>query len=114
MTERVVWVANESGHDYEPAARYGPTKSLSIGNQNTFQLDRLAYHLSRGIGQFTHEDDYLLVSGSPIINMLAFNFWLLRHSKCNLLQWKASTREYILTTVSRDQMASLMERSLHG
>ncbi len=109
---RRVWVANESGHDYVPAEQYGEVKPLTIGNQNTFRLDRLLAHITRGICKFTHEDDYLLISGSPVINAIAFQVWLQTHPRCNLLQWRAKTREYLLTTVTRAQVERLVDKEL--
>ena len=111
---RTVWVANESGHDYEPAEQYGKLGKLTLGNQNTFRLDRLIAHITRGICKFTSEDDYLLISGSPVINSVAFHVWLETHPRCNLLQWRAKSREYILTTVTRTQIESLVDKELQG
>ena len=111
---RTVWVANESGHDYEAAEQYGSLKRLTLGNQTPFRLDRLLAHITRGICRFTDEDDYLLISGSPVINSLAFHVWLQTHPRCNLLQWRAKSRENILTKVTRNQVERLVDKALQG
>ena len=111
---RTVWVANESGHDYGPAEQYGEVKRLTLGDQNTFRLDRLLAHIARGICKFSHEDDYLLVSGSPIINAIAFQVWLQAHPQCNLLRRRAKSREYLLNTVTREQVERLVDKELLG
>lgn len=108
-----VWIVNEAGHDYTPAEVYGELKKLTLGDVNPLQLDRLNFHLARGIAQFTRPEDYLLISGTPVVNAVALHLWLTMHKKCNLLQWNAKKREYELTEVSAEHMTRLLENEVH-
>lgn len=108
-----VWIANEAGHNYEKARVFGDDlKPLTLGNINPLQVDRLIWHLARGIGKYVREDDYLLVSGTPIISAMALLLWMTHFKKCQILLWNASGREYELTTVEMDHVQNLIEREI--
>lgn len=109
----MVWVVNRAGHDYSPAKKYGRLQSLTLDDVNPLQTDRLLNHLARGIGKFVDsEEDYLLISGTPMVNMLAASLWLRRFPKCRILQWNAKSREYEESTITNEQMDTLLQRHL--
>lgn len=114
--EPTVWIANRAGHDYSKAERYGKLESLTVGNKmNPTRTDRLAYTLARAIGGFVKsKDDFLLVSGSPPINQMAFYLWMSRFGECRLLIWDAKARDYVLNTVTSDQLDDLLEKAILG
>jgi hypothetical protein len=111
-----VWVANEGGHFYEPAKQIAgedaQIKPLTIDNVNTLQVDRLARHLVRGIVNYVQPEDYLIFSGSPVINALALHLWISMHGECRTLNWDAKRREYKLKTLTKDHMAYLIQRQI--
>ena len=107
-----VWIVNEAGHDYTDAEKYGPHKRLTLGDINPLQLDRLAYHLSRGIGRFTKPNDLILISGTPTVNAVALAMWLLMHKKAKVLQWNAKKSEYELSTITLDNLNRLLQRQV--
>lgn len=107
-----VWIVNEAGHNYAPAEKYGELKRLTMGDINPLQPDRLAYHLARGIGGYTAEDDFLLVSGTPTVNALALVLWLQRWKKAKLLQWNAIEENYELSTITLSNLNRLLEREI--
>lgn len=53
--------------------------------------------------RLTHakEDDYLAVSGLPILNALALTMWLTKFPKCNLLQWSMKKEKYVPIVLTR-------------
>lgn len=107
-----VWIANESGHDTSDAKRFGDVKPLTLGNVNPLQLDRLNYHIARGIVKYVQPDDYLLISGTPMVPSSALTLWILHHGKCNILQWNAKRRRYSEYTLTRKQIEDLLELTL--
>lgn len=111
-----VWITNKSGHDYSDSERFGELRALTIHDeQNPLQVDRIAYHLARGIGRYVDsKDDYLLISGSPTIVALAVYFWLRKFGECNLLQWNAKARCYELSTVTTAQLGNLLDQAIMG
>lgn len=108
-----VWVANEAGHPYhkikEKLGDEVQIKSLSLGDINPLRVDRLTWHLGRGIAKFVKEGDCLLISGTPIVNALALVMWLQMFTKCKLAIWDAKKREYIISTVERENLANILQ-----
>lgn len=92
--QRVVWIINEGGHPYEKGKKFGRLVPLTIGNVNHFNLDRLMVSIAPRLRSATAED-YLLISGSPILNALVVSLWLARFSKANLLQWSVKADDYV-------------------
>ena len=108
-----VWVANEAGHPYhkikEKLGDEVIIKSLSLGDINPLRVDRLTWHIGRGIASFAREGDYLLISGTPIVNALALTMWLQMWPTCKLALWDAKKREYLISTVERDNLANILQ-----
>ncbi len=108
----VVWVANEAGHPYHKIReKLGNVeiKPLSLGDVNPLRVDRISWHLGRGIASYVKEKDYLLISGTPIVNALALTLWLTMFPTCNLALWNAKEREYIISTVERENLANILD-----
>lgn len=112
-SEATVWVANAAGHPYHKIrAKLGKDiriESLSLGDINPLRVDRLSWHLARGIARFVKDGDYLLVSGTPIVNALALTMWLQMYPTCNLALWDAKNGEYIISKVERDNLANILQ-----
>jgi hypothetical protein len=108
-----VWVANEAGHPYDKIrAKLGKDvriESLSLGDINPLRVDRLSWHLARGIARFVKDGDYLLVSGTPIVNALALTMWLQMYPTCNLALWDAKRGEYLISKVERENLANILQ-----
>lgn len=107
-----VYIVNEAGHDYTSSEVYGETRRLTLGDINPLQLDRLNYHLARGIAKHTRAEDYLLVSGTPVVNAVALHLWLTMHKTCKLLQWNAKKRNYELTEINHDHLVRLLDQEM--
>lgn len=109
-----VWIANEAGHPYhkirEKLGDNVKIKPLSLGDINPLRVDRVSWHLGNGIGSFVKEQDYLLISGTPIVNALALTMWLLMFPTCRLALWDAKKREYIIATVDKDNLARILQQ----
>jgi hypothetical protein len=109
-----VWIVNNCGHPYEDAKRFGELESLTIGNVNPLRPDRLCWNIAQGIAKYASEKDFLLVSGTPTVNMLALELWLGRFGYAQLLQWNAKKKEYELSVLKRDHMLTLLEQAMTG
>lgn len=110
-----VWVANEAGHPYDKIKdKVGDVeiKPITMGNVNPLRPDRLSWHIGRGLAKFVKEDDFLLISGSPVVNALVLAMWLLRFPTCKLALWDAKAGEYKLATVERSNMESIIQKHL--
>ncbi|MGD9631386.1 MAG: hypothetical protein AB7V18_19275 [Pyrinomonadaceae bacterium] len=109
-----VWVANEAGHSYtkirKKLGEHVRIERLSLGDINPLRLDRLSWHIGRGIARFVKEGDYLLISGTPIVNALALTMWLQMFPKCNLALWDAKRGEYKISSLERDNLANILQQ----
>lgn len=110
--ETIVWIVNQAGHDYSSSEKYGRNLALSIGNVDPFRVDRRSYDICNAIGIYTKKDDFLLLSGAPILNGLAFAAWLRMHKTVNLLQWHAKRREYLLSTYDANQLDTQLQNAI--
>lgn len=112
-TQITVWVANEAGHPYhkirEKLGKDIQIKSLTLGDINPLRVDRISWHIGRGVAKFIHEDDYLLISGTPIVNALALTMWLLMFPTVRLALWDAKKREYIISTIERENLENILQ-----
>lgn len=82
----VVWLINEGGHNYADAERFGRLMPITTGSINPFSPDRLMVMISHRL-RVASEDDFLAISGSPLLNALALAMWLRRFGTCNVLLW---------------------------
>ena len=90
----IVWLVNEGGHDYTSLEKFGRVMPFTRGSVNPFNLDRQMVHLGPRL-QSASEDDYVAVSGLPILNALVVVMWLAKFPKINLLQWSMKKEEYV-------------------
>ncbi len=94
----IVWLANEGGHDYRTAEKFGRIMPITTGSINPFSPDRLMVLISHRL-QVASADDFLVISGSPLLNALIVAMWLRRFDHLNLLLWSHRDSEYKLVTV---------------
>lgn len=100
----IVWIINEGGHDYADAERFGRPMAMTTGSINPFSPDRLMVVLSSRIRQ-AHEDDHIVVGGSPMLNGIAIAMWLTRFKKMNCLIWSHRNNKYEPITISAEAVA---------
>lgn len=110
-----IWIVNESGHRYYLAPQATPDVEmgaqmpvLTHGNVNQSQVDRLAFALAEKISAETTAEDYLLLSGAPILNALACSLWLLQHGSVRLLIWEARNDGYVFKVVERQNLERIL------
>jgi hypothetical protein len=102
----VVWLVNEGGHDYKDAERFGRVMAISTGSVNPFNPDRLMVMVGNRL-KVAAKEDYLSMSGSPILNALALSMWLCRFGHCNVLLWSHRDGEYKHLVISRASVERL-------
>lgn len=95
----VVWLVNEGGHDYASLKEYGRVVPLTRGGVNPFAPDRLMIMIAPRLA-LAKEEDFLAISGLPILNALAMCMWLKKFGKVNLLQFSTKQGVYVRLHVS--------------
>lgn len=93
-----VWVVNFSGHKIRKAEEYGEIKILTRGKVNVFQGDRVLYELADKLKE-VKSDDYILISGTPILNVFVMTIVLLIVKKINYLLYDAKDSSYVVRTM---------------
>ncbi len=94
-----VYVVNFSGHNIFQAKKYGELIYLTKGRVHIFLTDRIKYEMIEAMQDY-EEDDYLLLCGAPILNVLASSIVLSKFGVCNLLLWDAKEELYVPRTIS--------------
>lgn len=79
-----VWITNYAGHDYEPAKKYGELVHITKGFISYQSLDRLKYRIVEAMLEMG-EGDYLLLSGTNIINVIAVAYAMEMFGSVNIL-----------------------------
>jgi hypothetical protein len=115
MSNPIVWVCNEAGHPTNKVLDLLPNaeiKPLTLGDVNPLRVDRLAYHLAQGIVNYGKPEDYLLISGYQMVNILAVHMWITYFRKVRLLQWNAKQKGYELTEKTQEEFETLLQKEL--
>jgi hypothetical protein len=91
-----VYIVNKSIHDFSAAEEFGNLVYLSTGSINRFNTSRL-YRLFYPVLKDSKEDDYILVTGLTIMNLVAAFIFTIKHKRLNLLLFKSigGRKEYL-------------------
>lgn len=115
--ERVtkVFVTNFAGHDYTKAEKYGTITWITKGYVSFHSLDRVKFRICEALVD-CREDDWLLLSGIPMICVVSALYWYHRHKKVKLLvhdkKGNGDYRELIITEKNfNDLFAALNHES---
>lgn len=102
----VVWLTNEGGHDYKDAEKYGRVMPITTGSVNPFNPDRLMVMISHRL-RVASPDDFVAVSGSPLLVALVITMWLTRFGTCNVLLWSHRDGGYKHLVISQESVVRL-------
>lgn len=82
-----VYIINRAGHDFSAAEKYGELSYLSEGEQNRFAVGGM-YRKFAELIEFSHEDDYLLITSLTVMSTIAASMMGYKHGRLNLLLFK--------------------------
>lgn len=89
MSKTKVFIPNRSCHDFSPALEFGELVYLSEGNIKRFDTSRL-YRRFMPLLENSTKDDYLLVSGLTVLNLIAAFILAQKHGRLNLLLFSSN------------------------
>lgn len=98
-----VWIPNKAGHDFSLAERYGNLQSITEGNINLVQVDRLLYTIAGKLSS-AESHDLLILSGHVVLCLLSACILLTKFGFVNLLIFNAKTGGYTQRRISMGQM----------
>lgn len=108
-----VFVANFAGHDYTKAEQYGELVFITKGFISFQSLDRVKYQVALSVAE-SHSDDWLALSGTNIVNVLAAVLWFSMHRTVKILNFDKNTgkyREIILEDAANNKLIELIQHS---
>ena len=106
--DRRVYVSNYAGHNYTKAETYGELRFITKGYVNFSDRDRLIYDLAMKISD-SRPDDYLLLSGHLIVNIVVFHLWLVKHNRCRVMSWSNRWSKYETESYEVPHMEQVIE-----
>ena len=101
MQERgQVFIVNHINKNMKDANQYGALIPLTEGSVNVFNTERMVFELDQKLTdyKFNHEEDYILLSGSTVLNFIV-GFLLSKYKQIKLLIWDAKNQRYVLREV---------------
>ena len=107
-----VYVSNFAGHDYADAQRFGELRPITMGFISFQSLDRVKFQIAEGIRD-SRPEDFLVLSGTNIVNVLAALLWMSMHGKVRILNYDKSTHKYREIVLS-DESNDLLMKALRN
>lgn len=98
-----VWIVNSAGHDFDAAKSYGEFIPLTVGRVNIFNVERLLSEF-KGMLANHEKDDWILLSGNAVLNVLAVAIVLAKHGEVNLLLYDVIKKEYVPREIKFDEI----------
>ena len=91
-----VFIVNKSIHDFSAANEFGKLIYLSEGSINRFNTSRI-YRMFYPILKNSNKDDYILITGLTIMNLIAAFIFTMKHRRLNLLLFRSfkGRKEYL-------------------
>lgn len=105
-----VFVTNYAGHDYTDAERYGEFVWITKGFVSFQSLDRVKFNIAELlIKEESNKEDWLLLSGKPIICVVTALIWFALHQKVKILVWDQKNRnKYRELVLTQKNMSDLI------
>jgi len=109
MNATKIFIVNNAGHNFENAFDYTdlPRKKAEVnmteGCQDIFDTDRLIYTIKERL-EDSLRGDYILLSGSSVLNVIAVVIQLQKFREANLLIYHVKERRYVLRTITLEKM----------
>jgi len=82
-----VYIVNKSSHDFSAAQRHGDLIALSEGSMNRYGTNSIHRNFSEKMEDST-KDDYILLCGLTVMNVIAASIFVAKHGKLNLLMFR--------------------------
>ena len=95
-----VYVVNNTNHDYSKAKQYGELVYITKGKLPIFKTNTVRAMLEKGLVKFT-KDDYLLISGPAIVNIMAATLLFNKFDTVKFLVFDAKQQDYVVRHLNK-------------
>jgi hypothetical protein len=85
-----VYIPNKTHHDVSSAVKYGELVVLTEGTMNRYKVHDLARVFEEGLSD-SAPDDFLMVSGLPIVVGICSAYFAAKHGRVNYLLWNGQS-----------------------
>lgn len=104
-----VFITNYAGHDYGNTREYGEFVWITKGYVSFQSLDRVKYQVAEKVAE-SRKQDWLCLSGTPLISVLAVLIWYHKHKVVNLLVWDRKMQDkYRELIITEDNLTEILE-----
>jgi len=109
MNKSRIYVVNDAGHDFSNAfdctglSKDKAQINLTQDSQDIFDTDRLIHEIRDRLKD-SAKIDYILLSGSSILNVISVVIQLLKFKEANILLYNARARKYVVRTITLQKM----------
>lgn len=79
-----IYIPNKGAHDFSKAEKYGTLTYLTKGRYNLLDIGRMYRNFQHKL-ELSQDDDWILVAGATIMNILVCSIFAVKHKKLNLL-----------------------------
>jgi len=101
-----IWIANATGHDFTAARKFGDELiPITEGRINIFNVKAMVEEFKTKMEPY-EKDDWLLLSGSSIINVIASQIVVDRFGEVKFLIYDAASHTYIPREINTKQLSS--------
>jgi hypothetical protein len=101
-----VFILNNNLHNYDKAKRFGELVNVTQGRLPIFKTDTVLNMVSFGLKNFT-KDDYLLVSGPVLLNILATTILYEKFDNFKLLIFDAKKQDYVVRHITKENIRAI-------
>ena len=95
-----VYVVNNANHDYSKAEQYGELMYVTRGKLPIFKTSTVRAMLEKGLVKFA-KDDYLLISGPAIVNIMAATLLYNKFDTVKFLIFDAKQQDYVVRHLNK-------------
>jgi len=95
-----VYVVNNANHNYSKAEQYGELVYITKGKLPIFKTGTVRAMLEKGLVKFT-KDDYLLISGPAIVNIMAATLLFNKFDTVKFLVFDAKQQDYVVRHLNK-------------
>ena len=95
-----VYVVNNANHDYFKAEQYGELMYVTRGKLPIFKTSTVKAMLEKGLVKFS-KDDYLLISGPAIVNVMAATILYNKFDTVKFLVFDAKQQDYVVRHLNK-------------
>ena len=95
-----VYIINNANHDYSKAEQYGGLVDVTRGRLPIFKTSTVRAMLEEGLVDFT-KDDYLLISGPAIVNVMAATILYNKFDTVKFLVFDAKQQDYVVRHLNK-------------